>query len=679
MKTSTLKHKTLTGVTALLLGGANWCLAQTADITLQSFDANANGTGVEWGSGAIAFDGANGNPPGAALVTVNFSNGSDTPSVAYICASGGNPWYHPQNINFSQYKSVEFDIKWDNTSDINIPQFNSLSTWPADLTNSLGNAAFNPGTPAGALSGSLGGLDIEFCGAVNQMSPALASTNIPNAASNGWVHISLPINPAQAGIDGQNGIVFHKWINNHTVLSTNANSMVVARFWIDNVVVKGTAGPPPPPTVNKLEKPIPGLNVFSSTQGNSFYDRQEAVLKQTTGLGWVGHATTGNPVTYSFTIVGYPKSENCEAYFFLAPNEPSQTSAPDWNETNCAIFFIQGDPNQAIGHFQYKVNEPGNNQMYGGGSGYTNPPGSWDGVTNNWPETGNLAAVTNNGIFGTWKLKFTSDTNGSIIAPNGTATSFVIPAYNGANFAETANFNLYLGMQANNQDGMNQAVVYSDFAVSGVASPLSQHFLSQTVLDTNVWSTSLAGGPKGVLVIPTSGPAYWMTWTLPDPGFSLTGNSTLTGGAWGDISQNFPIGMAGVRKQLVEQSELPSADHSFFRLIQRQFSQLQILWPGETNAPNTVTGKIGTPAVTNNTLVTFTVNACDSTWHIINVTGDTIGVTSTGADVLPNDAPLASGSVQMQILFGAAGSDTVTAADTTDNTKASAVSTVNVQ
>jgi len=30
-------------------------------------------------------------------------------------------------------------------------------------------------------------------------------------------------------------------------------------------------------------------------------------------------------------------------------------------------------------------------------------------------------------------------------------------------------------------------------------------------------------------------------------------------------------------------------------MVKRAFTQLQVLLPGETNAPNTTTGKIGTP------------------------------------------------------------------------------------
>ena len=60
----------------------------------------------------------------------------------------------------------------------------------------------------------------------------------------------------------------------------------------------------------------------------------------------------------------------------------------------------------------------------------------------------------------------------------------------------------------------------------------------------------------------------------------------------------------------------------FYRLIKRVPYQLQVLMPGQTNAPNTALGYTGTPtdiSVSGEgfTTVTVTVNMCDATWHIV--------------------------------------------------------------
>jgi hypothetical protein len=160
MKINQLKKYVSLGATALALGSAGMTFAQTADLTINTFDTAASGTGVEWGPSTVAWDGNNGNPPGALLLDVDFSNSSDTPCVDYICLNGGNPWYVPTAINFSQYKAIEFDIKWDNTSDITINQFNDLSTIPLTATNSSGATILNAQLNAGQITG----LEIDLCG-----------------------------------------------------------------------------------------------------------------------------------------------------------------------------------------------------------------------------------------------------------------------------------------------------------------------------------------------------------------------------------------------------------------------------------------------------------------------------------------------------------------------------------
>ncbi len=502
---------------------------------------------------------------------------------------------------------------------------------------------------------------------------SLGFTNFPVAAANGWAHMVIPINQSLAGINAGNGIVFHKWCSDTWALQVP----VTAKFWIDNVVLQGTASTPPPQLSAPI-KPAAGLNVFASTAG--LYDRQEVLLvTNRTGLSWVGHATAENPVTYSFTITNYPQSQNCEAYFFLSPNS-FLASAPDWNDTNCAIFYLQGGPQNATVHFQYKVNEDNDETMPGGGTSldthgrgpYTNAPGSWDGITTPYYESGNLASATNNGVLGTWILKFTSNTAGQIITPNGNHTNFTIPSYNVGYFAESSSFDLYLGMQANNADAINQAVVYADFAVSGVPSAYSDNFMADTVLDTNAWSTSQAPGPKGVLIVPASAASgYWARWSLPATGFSLqTGGSLTSLDSWTSPSAFAPLPVSGYEQQLVPASELPGPNLGFFNVIKRQFSQLQILFPGESNAPGTLTGKVGTPTpVGPSDLVTFTVNAVDSSYHIISTVTDTVSIYCAAPDsIFDNPKALSGGTATFNIMFGDTGSQTVTATDTTTAT-----------
>ena len=112
-------------------------------------------------------------------------------------------------------------------------------------------------------------------------------------------------------------------------------------------------------------------------------------------------------------------------------------------------------------------------------------------------------------------------------------------------------------------------------------------------------------------------------------------------------------------------------------MVKRVASQLQVLLPGETNAPNTLTGKIGTPAPqTVGVPITLTINARDTTWHITPCS-DTVAITcsDTSAGFVPNTA-LVNGTATITDTFycGSSGTWTVTATDATTNTISSGVS-----
>jgi adhesin/invasin len=108
-------------------------------------------------------------------------------------------------------------------------------------------------------------------------------------------------------------------------------------------------------------------------------------------------------------------------------------------------------------------------------------------------------------------------------------------------------------------------------------------------------------------------------------------------------------------------------------LVQYTYSQLQVLLPGETNAPGTALGYVGSPApisvaAQGSTPTTITVNTVDANFNIVNVS-DTIKLTtSDNSAYLPaanvttvNGTAVFSGA--NGILFQSAGSQTVTASD----------------
>lgn len=646
-------------------GAAN---AQTATIHMPpgaiQIDGSSTDTNLDWGIMWNGYLGAGGSAtevytngfsssnsiPGSIHVTIllsgdaasNAPTGPDggaanlavgdfiTPGIGYNPNLNAN---QTNEVDFSQYSALSFDI-WVNINT------SSNSAIPINLYDWYGDSV------------------------------QIGSVPIP--ATNGWQHFSFPIglefsfNDTNAPPPNGTAWGFYNWYE--------TNPPACEDFYIDNVQLVGEPAFPPPtltPPVNAIQ----GLNVFASTEEDSIWDEQMVMLVTNNGLSWVGRASAAHPVSYSFAMDGFPA--NCpwaaEAYLFLIPNASAEENAPDWIEANGVTVSVNSTGGGGVMNFAYKVNDPEDDSMYWSLSPYTNAPGSCNGATN-CIETGNLATVTSAKLFGTWTVTFTSDTDGMLTAPDGTTTNFVFPSYNVSYFAETNGFNVYLGYEANDTNAINQAVVYSSFAVSNVPSACSDNFLADTSLNTSLWTSSYSIGPEGVLIVSSNAP-YWVAWTIPARGFSLVDSASLgTGALWNDVTTYVPIPMYYLSQQLISTNDLTGTNAEFFALIKRTPTQLLVLLPGETNAPNTATGKKGTPTSIDlysgtDGQVPITVLAVDSHWNPVGGVTDSITITSSDPNGYANGsnpAPLSNGSEQFSWSFGSAGTQTLTATDTTN-------------
>lgn len=535
-------------VAALVLGATNSSRAQTTNYYVNAFtspgtdisDGGSTSCGIWYGSSQLFWDGNTLDPlagPGdySCYIYVDMNDTSGNDMVDYFTPGpNDNLWYNgsPSGVPLSEYKAVHFDVYWDVTnSTVGIDQFNNVALINPGLSGS------DPNTNGVGL-----GLDVQVAG-LGTTAPepvTIGDLNIPDAASNGWVTVTIPINPNESGLDGACGIMFKKWINTPADMPANSSAF----FWIGNVWFEGSAAPPPPPTLQSPEKPTPGLNVFASTEGNSYYDRQEVCLVASNGVSWVGQASAANPVTYSFTINGFPQNPAteyaCEAYMMMAPNPVAYDNAIDWNETNCLTVWLQQGAGSSVMSFTSKVNDPNGN--------------SADQL---------IGTVTNNGTaLGTWSVTFTSATNVLLTAPDGGTNGFVFT--NGIDFAETANpgMYLYLGMQANNAASLNQAVCYSKFSLTGVPAAVTDNFTTDTTLNTNLWFNFMATGPAGVFIMPTNA-AYWLKWNSPASGFHLQ-ESPGVQGPWTALSDDMIINGANEFYQLVTTNDVPAGTPTAF-------------------------------------------------------------------------------------------------------------------
>ncbi|MFA6469683.1 MAG: hypothetical protein WCW35_12350 [Bacteroidota bacterium] len=159
--------------------------------------------------------------------------------------------------------------------------------------------------------------------------------------------------------------------------------------------------------------------------------------------------------------------------------------------------------------------------------------------------------------------------------------------------------------------------------------------------------------------------------TSSDPNASLPSNAALSGG-----TQTYSITLRTAGTATVTASDVSDPGKSSnttpsLTVNAGAFSKLQILVPGETASPGTVTGKTGTP--TDQTAAipfNVTVNAVDADWNLVNSVSDVVGITSTdGGATLPANAVLSGGTGIRSVTFSTNGSFTVTATDITDGGK----------
>ena len=598
-----------TAMAGALLAAAS-CFAGQATTNVFSFSGSVGAWWLNsWGtqSGGTAYDATQDHTgdSGGSLHCVDDFSGGD--QSVNIGWIGGQQWGgNPYDL--TGWTNISLYVKWDTSvSTIEITNFNSSGG--DNQIQLYGSTANNGGWFT------------------------LGQFYLPPAASNGWVKVNVPVDPTIPGATACYVLGIKKY--------TGSGKTGVAAFWVDDITLEGNpAAAIPNPTMKGLSKPVSGLNLFALSGP---YNRES--LESVNDQSWINQS---GPVSYSFTVAQGVDGSGGAAYqnhIFLAPS-PGTESGPDWNEANTIMLDLENTTaGGASWTFRYKTNQPNANSMM------------YD--TNFVP--GNIGNST---PVGTWTLTFNSANNITMTTPSGASTNFTIPADAAALF--TSPVQAYFGCQAGNTAGIGQHSVLSEIKITGTANPLDDVFTGGAGVNANNWTTNAVDG--GAVFVTPSDAAYWLAWSLPDNGFALQSISTLSGGLWNDLTPPRLQGN-GQRLALLRNADMPAAQQGFFRLIKRQFSQLQVLLPGETNAPNTLTGKTGTPtSVSTGSEVDVTVNAVDATYHIVNVS-DTVHLTCTdlGA-ILPNDASMVNGTLTFTTLYlNDSGSWTVTATDIGNN------------
>lgn len=455
------------------------------------FDSTNSILGIEGGQGKAWYGDTN-----YVAWSTNDSQGNANSGSLYISAQvGGNNnavvlgipfdtnWANFEIdtnyvINANQYTAIELDVMWDTNN----------STMGIDAFNAAGDIK---GFPIGAIDNNYAVQD-EICGP--------STTYIPDAASNGWVHIVCPITNIKPADQNMIGVWLKKYFP--------PGPLLTAAFWVDNITFDGAVIPTHPNQATlSISEPTPGLQCnFTGNAGNGNYDREMIATAN------ASYSFVDNPgATYSMTIASVPSANAGSALIMFDPNltiNSGTAHEADWVEPDLLRIAIQPATGGSSVTMQAKTNAANaNGDLY-------------DGSDPTW--TMPVSPV------GTWSFTFTSDTNILCTAPNGSSTNLAFPL--GFQIADVQNnfgtqsgaagMFVYFGAEAGGTPGSRWVISAASISGNGV-SPLSEDFLAEA--QTGSSANGGAAGPAG------SGgnalPGQSQSWTSPVSGVSWTDTS----------------------------------------------------------------------------------------------------------------------------------------------------------
>ena len=91
---------------------------------------------------------------------------------------------------------------------------------------------------------------------------------------------------------------------------------------------------------------------------------------------------------------------------------------------------------------------------------------------------------------------------------------------------------------------------------------MTDNFLADTTLSTNVWFKFMGSAPVSTFVMPTNA-AYWVKWSLPASGYQLQDTTSLLG-PWSVLSSDMTIPGAGQNYQLITTNDIPVGTPAVF-------------------------------------------------------------------------------------------------------------------
>ena len=199
---------------------------------------------------------------------------------------------------------------------------------------------------------------------------------------------------------------------------------------------------------------------------------------------------------------------------------------------------------------------------------------------------------------------------------------------------------------------------------SAVAVGVGAFVKLQVLLPGETAAPGTASGKTGTPTAQTAGTVYSVTVNAVDGNWNLIGindtvkisssdanavlpaNAALSAGSGSFSLTNQTAGSWTVTASDVTQAGITASTSPSFSVNPGAFTKLQLLVPGESAAPGTLTGKTGT-ATAQNTDSPFnvTANAVDANWNVVQTVGDTVAITASDPNAsLPANAALSGGT-----------------------------------
>jgi hypothetical protein len=248
-------------------------VVQGQNAQFPQFSAENGPTGYTYNT--VAWDSSTETYGGSCKVTVDFSQGYYGQVLNVWGCMGGTPYIMnlgPVSTNWivmTNYVSVDFDVMWDtNNSTMSITNFNRI--------------------PAGASPMFLRGIKTNAVSGTKEFFQLTGNFFMPDAASNGWVHVSVPITSSSNA--PCKGIYFIKTLPYFSQNSTNAG---IANFWIDNVTLKAPTNP--------------AVGILDSDNFQTYPLGQDLT---TGGYGWSIYVNNNTNVVWGNPTIAYTPATN---------------------------------------------------------------------------------------------------------------------------------------------------------------------------------------------------------------------------------------------------------------------------------------------------------------------------------------------------------------------------------